>query len=233
MIICVQFCFIYWIQCLTSWSGERPWHCTVGFDPQPVIGPSLHLQPDFAKTLNPFMPWPYMLNVHPAPQTCSYHVLSYRASPLKRSAHWKDAHATPVISDCTFVPILIQLLWPRFGKMVSECSLFSTFLCLILTYLAGCEQIQSLHRLLLGCLDIIPPSSSKSQTCSPRQSLTHCWQQKGSKNIPAATSSRFLSSALSSGRNAISLLEHGNACTHSLGLDGIPFVASENPCQKR
>lgn len=138
----------YCIQCLTSWSGERPWHCTVVFDPQPVIGPSLHLQPDFAKTLNPFMTWPYMLNLHPAPQTCSYHVLSYRASPLKRSAHWKDAHATPVTSDCTFVPILIQLLWPRFGETVSECGLFSTLLCLILTYLAGCEQIQSLHRLL-------------------------------------------------------------------------------------
>lgn len=89
-----------------------------------------------------------MVNTHPTPQTRSCHVLSSRAFHLRRSAHWKDARATPVISDYTFVHILIQLLCPRFEEMVSENSLFSTLLCLILTYLLGCEQIQSLHRLL-------------------------------------------------------------------------------------
>lgn len=44
---------ISWIQCLNSWSRERPWHCTVGFDPQPVTWPLLYLQSHFEKTLSP------------------------------------------------------------------------------------------------------------------------------------------------------------------------------------
>lgn len=137
---------IYWIQSLKSWSGERPWHCTVDLAHSLSFGLACICSLTLQKTLNYPVTWPYTLNMPPAPQTCSYHGLSCRSSHLRRSVLWKDAHATPVISDYTFVHILIQLLWSRFEEMVREGCLFSTLLCLILTYLVGCEQIQSLHR---------------------------------------------------------------------------------------
>ena len=138
---------------------------------------------------------PNMLNMPPASQTCSYHVLFYRGSHHRRSALWKYSHATSVIRDYTFVHIQIQLLWPRLEGMVSEGCLFSTLLCLILTCLVGWMDPEPVQT-TLDSLDVIPSSSTGSQTCSPGQSLTHCWQQKRSKNIPAAISSCFLSSAL-------------------------------------
>lgn len=78
--------------------------------PQLVIWPSTRLQSDFAKTLNAPVAWPYILNIHPAPQICSPHVLSYTEPHLRKSTHWKEACATPVINDNTFVHVLIHLL---------------------------------------------------------------------------------------------------------------------------